>query len=100
MVATKDGYSTCCKKCACKGRCKNLLNVAKLDFNYDKTEYKWCPGPTHETNEERIIIKLNFHSNKNSHDNLATYCKECIGQIKYGKNRKRKTISKNAAFRY
>lgn len=85
--ATKDGYSVYCKQCVSKMRLKNPLSKVKLE--YDKNTYKWCPGPSHSTEESRIVEKLDFHKNKNGHDNLSPYCKECIGEIKYGKDRKR-----------
>ena len=86
--STKDGFATYCKDCARKNRCKNEDYLLKMDFKFDTEIFKWCPGPCHDENKDRIIPKTHFNKNKASICGLTSYCKECEAEKKYGKNRK------------
>ena len=90
--ATKDGYATYCKKCTSKDRYKNEDRLIKKEIQYDKKLFKWCSGISHNYSSDRIVKIDNFHKNSSVKGGLSTYCKECTGQIKYGKDRKKRNM--------
>ena len=90
--ATKDGYATYCKKCASNDRYKNEDRLKKKEIHYDKKLFKWCAGISHINTADRVVNIDNFHKNASSKDCLSVYCKECTGQLKYGKDRKKRIV--------
>ena len=60
----------------------------RIFYRYYPTRCKNAPRSVHKSNNDRIVLKTNFHSNKASKDGLTGYCKECTAEMKYGKNRK------------
>ena len=90
--ATKDGFSSYCKECATKSRCKNKEYLEKKELEYDRKLFKYCPGKTHSCAKDRIVSLDNFHNNNSAKDGKSAYCKECTGVIKYGEKRKKRII--------
>jgi hypothetical protein len=96
--ACKDGIATYCKECTSKARYTDKNTIERKTLDYDREKFKFCPGTTHKTPEERVISLNDFHNNKATLDGKSTYCKECTGTRKYGeKRRKITTVYKKAS---
>jgi len=53
---------------------------------------KRCGGPTHRTEQQRMLTLNKFHKNKGNKDGLNRICKLCFKEIHYGDNCKKVKI--------